>query len=971
MPAAELSYLSFYLHILPYNNRFIALVKTSAGEVSNSFSLPFSELELETFMLSLSRPPLSTRSIETREMTIAREYGTRLFKTVFAGVVYDAYRRSQQEAARSGGRLRIFLNNEAVQLNSLPWEYLYDPNTDSFLSLSTTTPVIRYFPQSYSVRAPEFTLPLNILVVIASPSDLPALDIEVEWQILSSSVESLARRGIVKLDRLEDASLAALQRRLRRNAYHILHFVGHGTFDSATQTGALAFSDERGLASMVDGQTLGTLLADHQTMKLVVLDACEGARSSIEDPFNDVAQSLLRRGIPAVVGMQFALSDRTAQTFDQEFYSALLDGYPVDTSVTEARKAIFATGNTVEWGAPVVYTSVLDGTIFKLSPGVSGVQVPVIPKIEPEVTSEQQNRLEEIYKEAMTAYYLENWVVAQSYFRQIIELQSDYSDVKTRLQEIERRLSAEQLRVAIRYANERMPALISALARYTTLEQIGAAPNEFAWLPDSMLPNLEDDTREILPGLLRIARDIASIKDADLYGRRLGMRDMLTALESLEQQVSTLTPKFEAPAQPQLEPAAKGSLWEKIQSWLARPSASAQQRDEVTRLYARWLPVVNRWQQVILAQLKTLEQHTPAGEMENPYEVGTPLRLNRKALFKGRMALRDAVVIALRESSRPTLVLHGPRRMGKTSFLLQLPALLPGKTIPVFIDLQRPAMTSSDSAFFYSLARAITEGAKPYLINIPNPVRERFDERPYEAFDIWLYDIVVPRLQDNNLLLCMDEFEKAGQALDAKKLTSGVLDELRSLIQHQEKMAVLFAGVQTLDELGPNWSSYFINVRSLTIGYLETREAEELIRNPDPEVEFPLKYQDEAVADILADTLGHPYLLQLVCSCIVEQANQHRTTRADTGLVEAGKKMALERGQPYFRNIWDEMAGPEGQLLLRQAASSGVVHLTPSGSAQRQALERMVQLRVLRKSSNGYSVEVPLVARWVNEYAPD
>jgi hypothetical protein len=678
-----------------------------------------------------------------------------------------------------------------------------------------------------------------------------------------------------------------------------------------------------------------------------------------------IARALVLSGIPAVVGIQFQITDRTAATFEQEFYSALADGYPVDASVTEARKAIFSSRSDVEWGAPVLFTRVPDGIIFEIeeSHSVSAVT----PPVESAVSAEQRQRADELYTQGLSAFWLEKWTLAQSYFQQVLKLQPDYPEVSRRMQEIERRLSAQQLADATRQANQRIPELVTRLAQYKTLKEISSTSKEFDWLPASMIPNLEDDTREILPELLRIAKDISAGQGSDLYGQRLGYRDALTGLDSLERRLETLLARPEE----QDEAQVKQSIWQRLVGSKTRPSGTETPESQ-TRLYARWMLVVQNWQKIILAELKTLEQQTPAGEIENPYEVGTPLRLNRKALFKGRMALRDAVVIALRESSRPTLVLHGPRRMGKTSFLLQLPALLPGKTVPVFIDLQRPATTSNDSAFFYNLARAITESARPYLINIPGPVRERFDERPYEAFDIWLYDIVVPRLQDNNLLLCMDEFEKAGQALDAKKLTSAVLDELRSLIQHQEKMAVLFAGVQTLDELGPNWSSYFINVRSLTIGYLETKEAEELIRNPDPEVEFPLKYQDEAVADILADTLGHPYLLQLVCSCIVELANQRRTTRADTELVEAGKKMALERGQPYFRNIWDEMAGPEGQVLLRQAAASaGAVSLTPAGAAARQALERMVQLRVLRKSSNGYSVEVPLVARWVNEYAPD
>ena len=76
-------------------------------------------------------------------------------------------------------------------------------------------------------------------------------------------------------------------------------------------------------------------------------------------------------------------------------------------------------------------------------------------------------------------------------------------------------------------------------------------------------------------------------------------------------------------------------------------------------------------------------------------------------------------------------------------------------------------------------------------------------------------------MQDFNLLLTFDEFEKAGEALEFGQLSRNVLNQLRTLIEHQQKMALLFAGVQTLDELGPDYSSYFINARSLSMGYLQ------------------------------------------------------------------------------------------------------------------------------------------------------
>ncbi|MCB0127848.1 MAG: SUMF1/EgtB/PvdO family nonheme iron enzyme, partial [Caldilineaceae bacterium] len=43
------------------------------------------------------------------------------------------------------------------------------------------------------------------------------------------------------------------------------------------------------------------------------------------------------------------------------------DGYPVDAALCEARKAIYAAGNDIEWGTPVLYMRAVDGDLFDLA----------------------------------------------------------------------------------------------------------------------------------------------------------------------------------------------------------------------------------------------------------------------------------------------------------------------------------------------------------------------------------------------------------------------------------------------------------------------------------------------------------------------------------------------------------------------------------------------------------------------------
>ena len=124
--------------------------------------------------------------------------------------------------------------------------------------------------------------------------------------------------------------------------------------------------DDHGRARLVGGEDLGTLLHDHRSLRLAVLNSCEGARGDRADPFSGTAQSLIQQGIPAVVAMQFEITDDAAITFGHVLYEAIADGYPLDAATAEARKAIYADGNLTEWGTPVLYSRAPDGRIFDI-----------------------------------------------------------------------------------------------------------------------------------------------------------------------------------------------------------------------------------------------------------------------------------------------------------------------------------------------------------------------------------------------------------------------------------------------------------------------------------------------------------------------------------------------------------------------------------------------------------------------------
>jgi len=423
---AEIEYLDFDLLIEHAEEGYTARVLNSpAGQASVRFNLPFSELELENFLLRVGRTRRGVRRVGSPEMQAVKSFGGRLFQAVFDDEVRGCLRSSLDEASRQGAGLRVRLRlTEVPDLADLPWEYLYNPALNRFFVLSAETPLVRYLDLPERVRPLVVKPPLRVLVMISCPSGHPALDVEREWAKLRVALGNLRQRGLVGLERLEKATLAALQRRLRRGEYHVFHFIGHGGFDRRGQDGVLLLEDEQRQGRPVSGQELGMLLHDERTLRLTILNACEGGRTSRSDPFAGTAQSLVQQGIPAVIAMQFEITDEAAITLAHEFYGALADGYPVDAALAEARKAVFAQDNDVEWGTPVLYMRSSDGCIFDIE----------------RVSEEERRRaqVEALYREAQTAMAEGDWTEAIGRLQALLALDPTHAEAKTRLSQARR-----------------------------------------------------------------------------------------------------------------------------------------------------------------------------------------------------------------------------------------------------------------------------------------------------------------------------------------------------------------------------------------------------------------------------------------------------------------------------------------------------------------------------------------------------
>jgi hypothetical protein len=362
---SDTAYSNFDLLLEREGERYRARVLNSpAGEATIMFDSPFSGEELISFSEQLSRPGPIRAVADSPELDVAKEFGGRLFKAVFDGQVQNCLSSSLAIGA-PGLRIRLRMT-ETPELAGLPWEYLYNADLNDFLALSSSTPLVRYIDLPRRIQALAVEPPLRVLVMISSPSQsqFAALNVEQEWTKLNDALKDLTDGNLVVLERLDGATMPLLRQRLRREAIHIFHFIGHGYYDKESEDGVLIMSDEQGRDYPVSGQLLGMQLHDHRSLRLAVLNACEGARGSSANPFSGTAQSLIQQGIPAVIAMQFEITDRSAITFCHEFYRSISDGYPVDAALGEARKAIYQESQNAEWGTPALYMRSPDGQVF-------------------------------------------------------------------------------------------------------------------------------------------------------------------------------------------------------------------------------------------------------------------------------------------------------------------------------------------------------------------------------------------------------------------------------------------------------------------------------------------------------------------------------------------------------------------------------------------------------------------------------
>jgi hypothetical protein len=252
-------------------------------------------------------------------------------------------------------------------------------------------------------------------------------------------------------------------------------------------------------------------------------------------------------------------------------------------------------------------------------------------------------------------------------------------------------------------------------------------------------------------------------------------------------------------------------------------------------------------------------------------------------LFFGRQDLVDRILQTVHNNS---LLLHGERRIGKTSIQHHLRRRLREledpdyEFFPVFIDLQGVP----EERFFRSLAEDICEELAPYLEGLAPSCR---DDGGY-SYRLFVRDLhaVIRALRRRSekrvrLVLLIDEVDELND-YDPR-----VNQRLRSLFMKSfaDQMVAVVSGVEIRRrwerETSP-WYNFFEEVEVAPFG---PEDARALVREP---IQGFMKIDDDAVERILDLTACRPYRIQRLCMSVVNriyEQKRHRITVADVEAV--------------------------------------------------------------------------------------
>jgi hypothetical protein len=351
----------------------------------STIQLPVTEAELK----SLRQSPWQ------RNRRLLEDVGAKIWNGVIATKLGD-WVRNQIRAMidRVGPPLRLIFalrgasrTAGTIDVAEVPFEGLYD-TAFSFVALAGTS-ISRTLHDTPTLEPLPISGRLRVLLVVATPNGYLNASAAAEVAAIEGALGTLISERRIDLRSVPNATVQSLSEHIHSFQPHVVHFIGHGGFESSGDDEAsepfLCFEDGTHDAwpHHVKAEALQTVFehTGRGLVRLFVASACStaaaGNGASPPRPyglvFDGMAQRIVHSTCAASIGMQFDFEDWAATAFAKAFYEALAEDARLDDCVTRARQQIIRVplkGDASEraWITPVVYSRYKSNRAFRRTP---------------------------------------------------------------------------------------------------------------------------------------------------------------------------------------------------------------------------------------------------------------------------------------------------------------------------------------------------------------------------------------------------------------------------------------------------------------------------------------------------------------------------------------------------------------------------------------------------------------------------
>jgi ABC-type branched-subunit amino acid transport system substrate-binding protein len=363
----------------------------------------------------------------------------------------------------------------------------------------------------------------------------------------------------------------------------------------------------------------------------------------------------------------------------------------------------------------------------------------------------------------------------------------------------------------------------------------------------------------------------------------------------------------------------------------------------------------------------------------NPYILGRPIHERDK--FFGRESLFHFIEDNLSQGVK-VILLHGQRRIGKSSVLQQISNFIQSKEfIFVQFDLQDKSQ-SSLSNIIHNLATAINDHLGIDADKLQTPNSGQLEQNINLFSEVFLPNLY-EEIQHKKIVLLLDEFDVAYN--DSSEINiveqETLFPYLKKLLKDQDKLFIIPVIGRYLNDL-PNLLTLFKDAPNQKIGLLDEISAERMITEPG---KGTLIYRNEAIKKILQLSAGHPCFTQVICCTLFEQAREKNKWSIERDDVERILKKAVEKADSFLQSFWHVLTLEE-RIIMSTVAEAQKISiergrrfteepldlLIKNGINQTEQLseawERLIENHYL--SDDGRKIRVELIRCWLLQYHP-